>query len=256
MGTDKLKDITNKPEFIDNIYNFCDRWCQRCGFNSNCEASVTDINNQADDDSNKIFWLDIEKQLNEAKEFVITEAANNNLSLTEFDDPKQKKNFDLFQRDAKSNDILKAGRFYEDMVDDWFDNAIENNLIEIIEQPSGQAYKLAKNTAVNNHKQLNDMFEVVLRYQLQVYLKLSRTFYSKGVEAEAKETKLSDSLGSAKAVLSLLDRSLAAWGIILNNKQFDYDNAFDMLLLIIRLRNNINLEFPDARKFIRQGLDE
>ncbi len=256
MIIDKAGELNNKTNYIPNIYNFCDRWCQRCGFTNNCEASAVPDNIKVDDVKNRIFWQDIEKHLLEIQKMVIETAAEKALSLTEFEAPKQKKNFDLFQRDAKSNNILKAGRLYEDMVDDWFDDAIENNIIEIVETPSGSAHKLVKENLIENSSQVNDMLEVVLRYQLQVYLKLSRTFYSRGVEAETEKTEALDSLGTAKAILSLLDRSLAAWGIILQNRQFDFDSAFDMLLLIIRLRNNINLEFPDARKFVRPGLDE
>ena len=255
MVIDESGELNNKPKYIPDIYNFCDRWCQRCGFTINCEASVMSDNIQVDDVKNISFWKDIEKHLPEIQKLVIETADEKDLSLTEFEAPKQKKNFDLFQRDAKSNNILKAGRLYEDMVDDWFDDAIDNNIIEIVETPHGSAHKLVADAQIENRNQLNDMFEVVLRYQLQVYLKLSRTFYSRGVEAETEETEALDSLGTAKAILSLLDRSLAAWGIILQNRQFDYDSAFDMLLLIIRLRNNINLEFPDARKFMRPGLD-
>ena len=241
--------------YILNIYNFCDRWCEKCGFTANCEASTKKDTEPDEDSRNRLFWQNIENQLPEFKKLIIDTANNKDLSLTEFEPPKQKKNFDLFQRDAKSNIILKAGRLYEDMVDDWFDDAIDKNIIEIVETPSGSAHKLSTVTQVENSTQLNNMFEVVLRYQLQVYLKLSRTFYSRGVEVEKEESEHIDSLGTAKAVLSLLDRSLASWGIILENKLFDYDTSFDMLLLIIRLENNIELEFPDARSFVRPGLD-
>ena len=29
---DKLKALTDNPEHIPGIYNYCDKWCERCPF--------------------------------------------------------------------------------------------------------------------------------------------------------------------------------------------------------------------------------
>jgi len=256
MELNKSTESTNENNYIPNIYNFCDRWCQKCGFTNICEASADAKNTKTEDEKNRLFWKEIEARLPEIQNFVINMAAKKQLSLIDFDAPTQKKNFDLFQRDAKSNVILKAGRMYEDAVDDWFDDALDNNLVEIIETPNGSAHRLATNIKTDNPDYINSLFDVVLRYQLQVYLKLSRTFYSRGVEAETDNNEQLDSLGSAKAVLSLFDRSLAAWGIISQNNLFNKDSIFELMLQLTRLKNNINTEFPDAQNFVRPGLDE
>ena len=189
--------------------------------------------------------------------WIIEKATRESTSLTELDPPKQKKNFDLFQRDAKSNAILKAGRLYEDLVDDWFDEAVESLKLEIVETGQGAGYLLCEGNINGQGLNTNDLFAVILRYQLQVYLKLSRSFYSRGREAEEEDEpgKLKDSIGAAKSTLALLNRSMAAWGMVLEVLSGSEDQIFEILVLLQRLRYHIELEFPNVRLFIRPGFD-
>jgi len=32
----KLKDLAVDPRFISGVYNYCDRWCERCPLTSRC----------------------------------------------------------------------------------------------------------------------------------------------------------------------------------------------------------------------------
>jgi hypothetical protein len=247
----------NKPDYIPNIYQFCDRWCARCAFTTNCEAFVA-AEKITDDETNRVFWEKLEQQLPATEKWLIGVANQKGVSLTEFDVPLQKKNFDLFQRDAKSNAVLKAGRLYEDLVDEWFDNSIEQFGLKTIETDQGAAIKMPEGKNSSTTSETNALFEVILRYQLQLYLKISRCFYSRGKEAENEESEveIKDSIGTAKSTLVLLDRSMAAWKLVQNTLPESVESILEILVLLQRLRHNIELEFQDARKFVRPGFDE
>ena len=110
--------------------------------------------------------------------------------------------------------------------------------------------------AMPGNENLNKIFELVLRYQLQVYLKLSRMFYSKGREGNEQEEGIEADRPDAvaKTTLELIMRSLSAWSVIL--VQFKNDSLIlDIMILLLRLKNNITAEFPEAEKFKRIGLD-
>lgn len=251
------------PDPIVPIFNFCDRWCARCAFTAHCAAFVSPgkeystATKTANDKKNRLFWKRLENQVKEMENWLQEKAKVKNRSLTEFDPPQQKKNFDLFQRNAKSNPILKAGRLYEDLVDDWFDAAAEQHGLQMVETESGAAIELPEGKSIAGELNPNKLFEVILRYQLQVYLKLSRCFYSRGKEEEneAENNKLKDSNGSAKSTLSLLDRSMAAWKLVLDVLAESEESILEILILLQRLRYHIELEFPQARNFKRPGLD-
>ncbi len=247
----------NNPNQITHIFNFCDRWCARCAYTSRCEAFVPAGKN-TDDETNRLFWKQLEQQLPKTIHWLNQHAEAKEVSLTAFDPPKQKKNFDLFQRDAKSNTVLKAGRLYEDLVDDWFDEAVEQFGLQTVETDQGAAIRMPEGKKDSLDMKTDDLFEVILRYQLQVYLKLSRCFYSRGkeVETEDSEMEIKDSVGAAKSTLVLLDRSMAAWKLVLDTLPESADSIFEILVLLQRLCYNIELEFPEAREFVRPGFDE
>jgi hypothetical protein len=36
MNSDDLLDMAGNSRFISVIYNYCDRWCERCAFTGRC----------------------------------------------------------------------------------------------------------------------------------------------------------------------------------------------------------------------------
>lgn len=244
-------------ETIPGIYIYCNRWCEMCPFTIKCEAFAADksFQNAEHDEKMKKFWHDLESGIGKNEENIIGLAAEKGISLTEFDKPTNKKDFDLFQKGAKSNLILKAGRDYEDLVDDWFDKAIEEYGLAIVETENGAMPKL-DNILPGNDK-YNPMFEIVLRFQLQIYLKLSRMFYSKGREGDKPEegVEADNPYAVGKTNIETIMRSFAAWSIIAEKYPKD-EMIFDLLVLLLRLKNNIITNFPETEKFVRVGLDD
>ena len=42
MDKDKLIKMAENPHLIPGIYNYCDRWCERCTFTSRCLTFLTE----------------------------------------------------------------------------------------------------------------------------------------------------------------------------------------------------------------------
>src|ERR1051326_396050 len=49
MRHNRLKELADNPNLVSGIYNYCDRWCERCAFTSRCLLYATE---QADPDAN------------------------------------------------------------------------------------------------------------------------------------------------------------------------------------------------------------
>src|SRR6266481_3050097 len=65
MRTKDLIDLAENSEFISGVYNYCDRWCERCPFTSRC--AVYEIDHQFDtppsDGTDAAFWVqDVSEQ--------------------------------------------------------------------------------------------------------------------------------------------------------------------------------------------------
>ena len=60
MDKDKLKELAEDERFISGIYNYCDRWCERCPQTSRClnyamgEEEFTDPDTR--DIHDEAFW--------------------------------------------------------------------------------------------------------------------------------------------------------------------------------------------------------
>ena len=251
---------------IPNIYVYCDRWCERCAFASKCEGYAATEKFTGDklrkkERENRLFWNRLREYLKESSEYINNRAKEKGKDLLLFEDVPRQVKFDLFQRKAVSNDVLKAGRKYEDKVDDLLDKLVDNGLLAVVETGSGGAYKII-GTPENGIDPfwVNEMLTVILRYQLQLYLKISRGYYSRGKAAENTEDSAAfsnDATGAIKSAVELIERSLAAWFVCL--KAFAvrfHDEIEDILFLLTTIKNNLIKEFPEASSFVRPGLDE
>ena len=60
MDKDEIRRLVKNAAFIPGIYNYCDRWCERCAFTSHCAnyaVSEAHFSGPGDRDlSNKRFW--------------------------------------------------------------------------------------------------------------------------------------------------------------------------------------------------------
>ena len=61
MNKDRLKKLASEKRFIPGIYNYCDRWCERCPQTSHCLNFACSEEEFADpetrDIENEAFWL-------------------------------------------------------------------------------------------------------------------------------------------------------------------------------------------------------
>src|SRR5882672_12548767 len=77
-----LKQLAGHPAFIPGIYNYCDRWCERCAFTSRCmnyavgEAMGTEgaaIDPALRDVNNRRFWDSLAEIWRETIEMIMEE---------------------------------------------------------------------------------------------------------------------------------------------------------------------------------------
>ena|SRR5438093_6007790 len=92
MKADQLRALAADPRFISGIYNYCDRWCERCTLSDRCltyamERSEDDPDEwgRARDLSNEKFWDNLHRQLQATIETVRADAKARGIDL---DEPK------------------------------------------------------------------------------------------------------------------------------------------------------------------------
>jgi hypothetical protein len=262
MDKKKLLKMAENPNNIPGIYNYCDRWCERCNFTSRClnfqmgeemqeGKEINDINNEE-------FWKHMTKIFSITHEMLDDMAKEQGIDLSQIEwteEDKQRENDR--EESARNHQCAVASEEYYKVVDEWFKDREhlfkekEDELNEqlIMELPLAHPQQEAVT--------IKDAVEVITFYLLFINVKLMRALHGKVEDRyEMPDDIPKDSDGSAKIALIAIDRSISAWGKLLKHLPNSEDEILDILVLLERLRNMSEKEFPDARKFVRPGFDE
>ena len=248
-----------KTNHIPGIYNYCDRWCERCSFTARClnfEMSAEKFGDLENVDiTNEVFWQKLSETFAETLSMLKEMAAEKGIDLDsiELDDED-----DRLEDPSVVHIISHMAKSYITMVDEWFDS---NVYIFEDDHPGLKAAAAADSTQSAPDEDtitLIDSVEVIRWYQHQMYVKLRRALHSAHDEATDGDLEgyPKDSDGSAKVSLIGMDRSISAWGKIIKYFPGEEESILGIIAHLQRLRRRTETEFPDARAFVRPGFDD
>jgi hypothetical protein len=257
-------DISDKndgnQEHISGIYNYCDRWCERCPFTSRClnfemsEEKFGDL--QSTDVTNEAFWEKLGETLHETLTMVKEMAAEKGIDLDAIDIEEEQAGR-RFVENSVAHMTTHLAKSYISMTNDWFDANVYiyedgGGAFEAISAPNSTHSTPRKDT-----RPLIDGVDVIRWYQHQIYVKLKRAYLSiQDEKLEELDDFPKDSDGSTKVALIGIDRSISAWGEILKFLPDQEEKILGIVAHLERLRNRTEADFPDARAFVRPGFDE
>ncbi len=230
--------------YIEGIFNYCDRWCEKCAFTSRCcsfafEKKLIEATDEKDMDKDalwklvKNFFDDIEP----------TENRPDFSDLIQFEDlPEFDMETDFLEKSsrckAKENVLFKTAQSYAHETYKW------------IETYADEVSRLKLNNTQTGN--LSDAIEVVQRYAFFISAKLLRAIDTERIGELPVD---SDENGSAKVALISISRSIAAWSIIRSFFKTDQDASARLIGQLINIRRVVEKTFPRAMDFIRPGFD-
>lgn len=261
MDKEDLKRLAENPEFIQSIYNYCDRWCERCPFTSRCLNFAMDSeefgDQEAHDINNEAFWQRLTETFQMTLELLHEAAEEEGIDLESIDAKEFEEQDRLNKELAKNHQCSRAAKLYSEMVDDWFDSAKDIFGHEDDEPDLEVSADIGDVDPAEEISDFGEAVEVVRWYQHLIYVKLMRAIRGELDERlEILDEFPKDSDGSAKVALIALDRSIAAWGEIRNLFPHRDNDILDILVHLEQLRSNAEKAFPEARAFIRPGFDK
>ena len=265
MKRKSLRDLARDPRFIPGVYNYCDRWCERCPLSNRClnytmEKADDNGDPASRDLANQKFWQKLHETFRETIKMIREDAKARGIDL---DDPKLRAEVIAQERAerrraAKDRPLARAAMAYTKAVDQWMDGA-KPLLAAKVEELKTQARLEIGDPKVEVEK-LSDFTEVIRWYQHFIYVKLCRAIDSRAHEEletnEAMKRFPKDSDGTAKIALMAIDRSIGAWAGLRESLGDDGDGIMDLLAQLAALRRETQGLFPNARAFMRPGFDE
>jgi len=262
MADKHFEEYDKDSNHIPGIYNYCDRWCERCSFTSRClnfamsEEKFGDL--QEGDVNNEAFWQRLGETLQETMNMLIQMAEERGIDLDDLEGQEQVDTEDPGAEKPVVHINAHMAKSYIATVDKWFD---EN--VYIFEDEAKQLAEMSISDFGRNQPApeetvtLIDSVEVIRWYQHQIYVKLQRALHSRGNEEfEILNGFPKDSDGSAKVALIGMDRSISAWGNMIKYFPHLEDGILGIIAHLERLRRGAEIEFPAARSFVRPGFDE
>ncbi len=257
----RKKPDPRNPRFIPGIYNYCDRWCERCEFSHRCAQFAMRSHDRPDDpqtrdSENRKFWEALGSAAGSLHAEKHTEK-NQHASVASIEAAAaHEKRLDRRAR-ARGQRESNAALTYSHMVDEWFNNELRLPLQHVRSLERRVEKGLVSVAAAKGDLvRLNDCVEVIRWYQSFIYVKICRAFMSLVEEEEDRTLNATrDSTGSAKIALIAIDRSLAAWVAMREMFPEETDSMLEILVQLDRLRRSLQRKFPKTKSFKRPGFD-
>lgn len=258
MDKDKLIEQAKDPKYISGIYNYCDRWCERCQFTSRClncalvEEQFGDL--EENDIFNEAFWERFAEVLHDTYTMIKEMAIEEGIDIDSIDDENDK-DIETIKENSFADFIFYTSNKYAKAVNKWFDE--NENLFHEKEDEMNRIRLISSPTnPVKEAEDINDAIDIVRWYQYQIHVKLRRAGDSAADEAIDPSDFPKDSEGSAKVALIGIDRSMSAWKILMAYFPEQKKQIIDLIVSLENLKNSIEIRFPHAREFVRPGFDE
>lgn len=116
MDKELIKKLAANPDFISGIYNYCDRWCERCPFTSRClnfalsEEQFADP--EARDIDNEAFWQKLTETFQVALDMLKEMAEQEGIDLDSLDVEEAVEEEQLIEEVAANHECARAAAVY------------------------------------------------------------------------------------------------------------------------------------------------
>jgi hypothetical protein len=248
------------PNHIAGIYNYCDRWCERCSFTSRCAVyeNTSTLAPGQNDINNKAFWDSLSQNFATTIAMIHEAAKEQGITIEPVSDEeweKYKAQKQAGRDKANEHPLIKHSKAYMLQAKALLDKSglLKQKGEEIIQQAGLGIKTVAQAKAEVG--ELDNCLQIVQWYLFQIQVKFMRAIPMMPNE-EDDEAFASDSNGSAKVALIAVDRCIMAWQKIMQLLPNEEDEILPLLALLQKIQVLGEKAFPNARKFMRPGLDD
>ncbi len=247
---------------IPFIYNYCDRWCERCTMTSHCAIFVPGKKGALEEttnEKNEALWESVGDNLAKATELIKKEIERRGIVITAEDIKKAATEQEAKTAFTDNHELNHLSAKY------W---TIARPILHSIDMDkfaskSIQEVELGIKSTEEQQKQLNELelnLEVLHFYLFFINAKCNRAISGLLDEDEWDEDEDSDipndTLGSAKIALLTTRRSISAWVEIMEHNIFSEDEILPVLSLLQKIEAMIIHYFSKVEVYKRPGFDD
>jgi len=243
----------NNQDFIPGIYNYCDRWCERCPFTKRCRHYMSFPDEEVPDLGSEKFWDSL------------IECFDNAMAIVQEHVEKQGIDWEEFKTEVLMEEVLKPTltpeqQSLEKITKDYYIKARKwFGEHEFLFEEKGE--ELTRHLelgldVLSEARRINEATEIIKQYLFFISSKVHRAIHSTHSSWSEEDEIQNDANGSAKIALIAVQRSLAAWEIVRSTFSEYTDNMLEIFVLLAKIRQQILRQFPHVEEFVRPGFDE
>lgn len=247
--------------FIPGIYNYCDRWCEKCIQKSHCMSFVMgkkieerggfDFDEEVTHEDENV-WARLKDVFESTYEVLHELAAERGIDIEDiYASENIDKEFwgeDYENSEVKgtrdnlmieNSDIIRICMIYEDLADKCLEK-----VFEMLDEKFGEDKGLEIDNALDAVNWYQDLMQAKMRRALHGYY-----------HADSHEEEREDYNGSAKVALLAIGRSMEGWMALLPHCEKQEREILQLLVVLRQLKKDIEFQFPEAENFRRPGFD-
>ncbi|WP_038557450.1 hypothetical protein [Draconibacterium orientale] len=244
-----LLDLAKRKDLVPGIYNYCDRWCERCTMTQKCLTYLHEQENKITDDAenpdeeNKNFWDQIRLAWEVTMEMIEEDAEKEGIDLSDVEA--------IELPEHKETPLEVQARNYGINIHKWMNENKEffstkaENLVMIDDDASMIKYR--------------DAAEVIQWYSAFIGAKVHRAHLEleeRQNDPEDEYGLYADNLGSAKIAIIAIKRSMDALSVFYSGFREMEDEILKYLLDLSQIKKQMLKTFPGVMEFKRPGFDD
>lgn len=242
---------------IPGIYNYCDRWCERCGFTDKCLTFENSPIVNEGDGMNEVL-IKVESVFTEIKTLLIEKATELGIDCEEILSKENIKAYEVkqaqLQEQLSKEDLTLLANQFTLKLNVFLDNeSIHREIGETILKKVDLGIK-SNESALEDVDNLKECIDVLTWYVYFISVKIRRALHAKfKEESDENEFYQNDGNGSAKIAFIGIEKCLVALELLF--PIYEEDETLELLAITVALKNKLSIEFPNLLLFIRPGFD-
>ena len=250
------------PGNIVGVHNYCDSWCERCGFANRCVVNMSRPQDLEPAGADPLLEH-LKERFDQVRTLVARRSTfNAEKLLNNLPEPDAEDRAEYEKEEArreyrqKHDSILREAKWYSGLVQAWFEAESDGM--------RRHADALARRAEVENVDDISlielarilDSVAIVRNDAFLIYVKLNRAIDGAEEDRHARwdEPIQNDYNGSAKLALTCIDRSEGAWRAI-DQWYPSCRGARALADQLAEMRTAVEERLPYARAFLRPGFD-
>ncbi len=240
----------DKNDYISSIYNYCDRWCERCEYTDNCRLFSMEIERKERSDSSdpndmNEFAKELHKSFADTIKMIEDYTEKFGIDISSLEEVPENDHIDTPLSFLSARYFQDASEYLKKLREEIKANGLENAAISAI---------IPQNPGMVELLEILECFEIIQWYHTMIPVKIERANSSSQdmdtIDRDEKEFAKYDMDGSAHVAYKSILKSMTALGKVHGWTENLKEETLNLIIDAGRIKTLIEKEFPGTLTFV------